>query len=56
MSAEVLGGRLLADVQEEGLEDVSLTEAERSKYFTNFRSASLPSFSSTVLLTTTCSY
>jgi hypothetical protein len=31
MSAEVLGGRLLADVQEEGLEDVSLTEAERSK-------------------------
>ena len=31
MSAEVLGGRLLADVQEEGLEDVSATEAERSK-------------------------
>jgi hypothetical protein len=31
MSAEVLGGRLLADVQEEGLEDVSLAEAERSK-------------------------
>jgi hypothetical protein len=35
MSAEVLGGRLLADVQEERLEDVSLTKAERSNY-TNF--------------------
>jgi hypothetical protein len=31
MSAEILGGRLLTDVQKEGLEDVSLTEAERSK-------------------------
>lgn len=33
MSAEVLGGRLLADVQEEGLEDVSVTEAEGSKLY-----------------------
>jgi hypothetical protein len=33
MSVEVLGGRLLADVQEEGLEDVSLTEAEQSKLY-----------------------
>lgn len=33
MSAEVLGGRLLAEVQEEGLEDVSVTEVERSKLY-----------------------
>ena len=31
MSAEVLGGRLLADVQEEGLEDVSVTEPEEEQ-------------------------
>jgi hypothetical protein len=45
MSAEILGGRLLTDVQEEGLEDVSFTrKLSGSKVLTNFRSALSPSF------------
>lgn len=46
MSADLLGGRLLAEVQEEGLNDVSRPELERNKRIDFFRS--------TLILTSYC--